>query len=88
MKKNSKKIMKWINIVAFAILLVGGLNFLLMGLFQFDVFAAIFGGGDEVVTRIIYSLFGVAALVLIGFILWKALMSGEKKSAPKTASSS
>ena len=85
MKKNS--MMKWINIIAFSVLLIGGLNFLLMGLFHFDLFGAIFGGSDAVVSRIFYSLFGIAALTLLASILWKAFMSKDNK-ANKTATKS
>ena len=81
---SKKKIMKWVNIAAFGFLLIGGINFLLMGLFQFDLFASIFGGRDAVVSRIFYSLFGIAAVTLLATILWKALMGTKKtKTAAK-----
>ena len=67
-----KKVLKTVNIIAFGILLVGGLNFLLMGIFKFDMFAAISGGRDAVVARLFYSLFGLAALTLVAIILYKA----------------
>ena len=82
-----KKIMKWVNMIAFGLLLVGGINFLLMGLFQFDLYAAIFGGRDAVVSRIFYSLFGIAAVTLLATILWKALMTGQQNKANKTTKS-
>ena len=80
--------MKWVNITAFGLLLIGGINFLLMGLFQFDLYAAIFGGRDAVVSRIFYSLFGISAAVLLTTILWKALMSGQNKARKATKSTS
>ena len=87
--KNKKAIMKWVNVVAFGVLVVGGLNFLLMGLFGFDLFATLFGGADSVVSRIFYSLFGVAAVTLLCTILWKAFMKQKPTPAPapKTQSS-
>ena len=36
--------MKALDYVALILLIVGGLNWLLVGLFQFDLVAAIFGG--------------------------------------------
>ena len=84
---SKKKILKGINIVAFGLLLIGGINFLLMGLFQFDLYAAIFGGRDAVVSRVFYSLFGIAAVTLLTTILWKALMTGQNKTKRATKSS-
>ena len=45
-----------------ALLVIGGLNWGLVGLFQYDLVAAIFGGAAGVVTRIIYTLVGLSAL--------------------------
>ena len=82
---SKKKICKIVNMVAFGILLIGGLSFLLMGLFNFNLFATLFGAG-AVATRIVYGLFGVAALTLFTTILWKAFMDKRpaKKPATKT----
>lgn len=49
--------------LATALLIIGGLNWGLMGLFQFDLVAAIFGGQSAVLSRIIYTLVGIAAIV-------------------------
>lgn len=75
--KNQNSVMKWVNIVSFGLLLLGGLNFLLMGLFNFDLFAAVFGGRDAMISRVFYTLVGLSALMLLGSILWKAMMSSE-----------
>ncbi|OFZ20974.1 MAG: DUF378 domain-containing protein [Bdellovibrionales bacterium GWB1_55_8] len=47
---------------ATALLIIGGLNWGLIGLFQFDLVAAIFGGQAAILSRIIYTLVGAAAL--------------------------
>jgi uncharacterized membrane protein YuzA (DUF378 family) len=57
-------VMKWINGIAFTLLVVGGINWLLIGLFRFDLVAAIFGN-ISVGSRIIYSLVGISALTLL-----------------------
>lgn len=57
--------MKVIYKVASLLLVVGGLNWGLVGLFQFDLVAALFGGSTSVVARVVYSLVGVSALVSI-----------------------
>ena len=44
------------------LLIIGALNWGLIGIFQFDVVAAIFGGMSTVVARIIYTLVGLAGI--------------------------
>ena len=48
----------------FALLLViiGAVNWALIGVFQFDLVAWIFGGQAAVISRIIYTLVGLAGL--------------------------
>lgn len=53
--------MKTIHIIAFILLVVGGLNWLLVGAFGFDLVAAIFGA-TSVVANIVYVLVGISAL--------------------------
>ena len=53
--------MKSIHLVAFVLLVVGGLNWLLVGLFGWDI-GNLFGGQDALVSRIIYILVGLAAI--------------------------
>lgn len=45
-----------------ALVLIGALNWGLIGLFRFDLVAAIFGGPASWLSRIIYSLVGFAGL--------------------------
>ena len=48
--------------IALILLIVGGLNWLLVGLFQFDLVAALFGGQSEILARIVYVLVGLSAI--------------------------
>jgi uncharacterized protein len=53
------------SIIALVLLIVGGLNWGLMGLFNFDLVAAIFGGDvgtRSVLARIIYTIVGASAI--------------------------
>ena len=50
------------NITALTLVIIGAINWLLIGIFQFDLVAAIFGGQAAVVSRIIYTLVGLAGL--------------------------
>lgn len=54
--------MKAVDSIALVLLIVGGLNWLLVGLFEFDLVAELFGGQDAIVAKIVYILVGVSAL--------------------------
>ncbi len=54
--------MKILDVIAAVLLVVGGLNWGLVGLFQFDLVAALFGGMNSVLTQIVYVLVGLAAI--------------------------
>jgi len=62
--------MKTIDVIAAVLLVVGGLNWGLVGIFSFDLVAAIFGH-MSVISRIVYILVAVAALWQIFF--WQAI---------------
>lgn len=53
--------MKTLDIITLILLLIGGLNWGLVGFFGFDVVAALFGY-MSIVSRIIYCLVGLSAL--------------------------
>jgi hypothetical protein len=48
--------------IALFILLIGGLNWGLVGLFRFDVIAWAFGGSASVISRLIYILVALSAV--------------------------
>ena len=48
--------------IALFLLIVGGVNWGLIGIFQFDLVAWLFGGGAAVISRIIYVLVAISAL--------------------------
>lgn len=48
--------------IALALVIIGAVNWGLIGFFQYDLVAAIFGGQDAVVSRIIYALVGLSGL--------------------------
>lgn len=64
----------WIAVI---LLIIGGLNWGLVGVFNFDLVAAIFGA-MSVVSRIIYVLVGLSAI-------WKIVMLLTKKPAAAPA---
>lgn len=50
------------------LVIVGALNWLLVGLFRFDAVAWLCGGQTAVVSRIVYALVGVAGLWCISLL--------------------
>ena len=54
--------MRVINIATLGLVIVGAVNWGLVGLFQFDLVAALFGGPQAALARIVYSLVGLAGL--------------------------
>ncbi len=54
--------MKIIDRIALAVLIIGGINWGLVGIFSFDLVAYLFGGSAAIVSRIIYTLVAISAL--------------------------
>jgi len=54
--------MKALNIITLVLVIIGGINWGLVGLAQFDLVAAIFGGQDAPLARLVYTLVGISAL--------------------------
>jgi uncharacterized protein len=51
-----------LNVITLVLVIIGGLNWGLVGLFQLDLIAAIFGGEAAILSRLIYILVGLSAL--------------------------
>lgn len=47
------------------LVIIGAINWGLIGLFQFDLIAAIFGGPTAIFSRLVYGLVGLAGLYCI-----------------------
>jgi uncharacterized membrane protein YuzA (DUF378 family) len=54
---------KWLHMVAFALLVVGGLNWGLVGLFKFNLVESLLGSMPTV-EMVVYILVGVSALYI------------------------
>jgi uncharacterized membrane protein YuzA (DUF378 family) len=59
--------MKVLDMIALALVIIGGLNWLLVGLFEFDLVASIFGSQEDIGAKIVYILVGLAALYSLKF---------------------
>ena len=53
---------------ALILVIIGALNWLSVGLFQFDLVAALFGGMSTIISRIVYSLVGICGLYSISLL--------------------
>ena len=56
--------MKWCDNVALTLVIVGAINWLLVGVFRFDLVAFLFGNLTWL-SRIVYTLVGLSGLYLI-----------------------
>jgi uncharacterized membrane protein YuzA (DUF378 family) len=66
--------MRTLNIITLVLIVIGGLNWGLVGLFDFDLVRAIFGNGSaptatvSAASRIVYALVAISALFQVGML--------------------
>jgi uncharacterized protein len=75
--------MSTIQRIALVLTIIGAINWGLVGFFQFDLVAAIFGGQDAALSRIIYGLVGLAGLINLG-LLFAPSEEAERAAEPRT----
>jgi uncharacterized membrane protein YuzA (DUF378 family) len=63
--------MKKLDVIVAILLVVGGLNWGLVGVFGFDLVATIFGGQSAVLARVVFSLVGLSAVYQA--LSWKSI---------------
>lgn len=71
--------MKTINVIALALLIIGGINWGLVGLFGLDMVANMLGA-DSVAANALYVIIGVAALYSL--YLFVPVTRGEERHDP------
>lgn len=54
--------------ISLILTIIGGINWLLVGLFQFDLVAYICGGQAATLSRVVYAIVGTAALWCISLL--------------------
>ncbi len=69
--------MKPLNLITQLLVIIGGLNWGLVGLIRWDLVAALFGDGS-VLARLVYVLVGASAV-------WQAIVLVSAFSSPKAA---
>lgn len=72
MTSRNTKYMKMVDIVSGALLVLGGLNWGLIGFFNFDLVSAVFGS-MSIGSRIIYCLIGICAIYEVAMVknIWR-----------------
>ena len=61
--------------------IIGGINWLLVGLFRFDLVAYICGGQTATVSRVIYTVVGIASLWCISLLFRERHNATEREAA-------
>ena len=77
--------MKIVNILTLVLVIIGAVNWGLVGFFQFDLVAALFGGQQAALARIVYVLVGLSGLYQLVPLI-SALSSGAKNPQLATRS--
>lgn len=54
--------------IALILLIIGGINWGSIGIFQFDIVAWLFGGQDAMLSRIVYTIVALAGLWCISLL--------------------
>ncbi len=55
--------MKWLHMIAFVLVVVGGVNWLLLAVTGWEI-GQLFGGMDALISQVIYILVGLSAIYL------------------------
>jgi uncharacterized membrane protein YuzA (DUF378 family) len=71
--------MRALDAIVAVLLIVGGLNWGLVGVFNFDLVAAIFGAGSAL-SRIVYTIVGLCAVYWL--VEWGAIRRRYGEAAP------
>jgi uncharacterized membrane protein YuzA (DUF378 family) len=70
--------MRSLHWIALLLVIVGAINWGLVGLFQFDLVAALFGGQTAPLSRVVYALVGLSGVVVA---VTSAALTGARTAA-------
>ena len=68
------------NVLALILIIIGAVNWGSIGIFGFDIVAALFGGQLSVISRIIYTVVGLCGLWAISFFFKDKPIAQQKNS--------
>lgn len=69
--------MQIIQRIALVLTIIGAINWGLIGFFQFDLVASLFGGQNAMFSRVIYALVGIAGLINLGLLFKAAVKTAD-----------
>ncbi len=55
--------------IALVLVIIGALNWLLVGAFEMDLVATIFGDATNIIARIVYIIIGICGLISISYLI-------------------
>ena len=61
--------MKTLQSIALTLTIIGAINWGLIGLFDFNLVALIFGGLDSILTKVIYIIVGICGIINIKLLI-------------------
>ena len=65
---SERTVMSAVDKIALTLLVIGGLNWGLVGIFSFDLVAWLFGGTGAILSRVVYILVALSAIWCISVI--------------------
>ena len=63
--------------IALILTIIGGINWGSIGIFRFDIVAFLFGGQTATISRVIYTLIGLAAIWCISLLFRERDTAGD-----------
>lgn len=57
---------KGLTLASLILVIIGAINWGLVGVLQIDLIATLFGGADSLLSRLVYTIVGLAGLQLLG----------------------
>ena len=60
--------METLKRIALTLVIIGAINWGLIGLFQFDLVAALFGGQTAGLARVVYTLVGISGVICLSIL--------------------
>lgn len=64
--------------IALVLAIIGGLNWGSIGIFRFDIVAFLFGGSSSAISRVVYTLVGLAAIWCISLLFRNTDVADER----------
>ena len=61
--------MKILQKIALALVIIGAINWGMVGLFKMDLVASLFDGSDSIISRVIYTIIAIAGIINVMLLI-------------------